>query len=48
MLVWDFIAISPHEQIDWRDRVHAMHVEVQEPHRNAALEVLMKIYDSKA
>ena len=32
MLVWDFIAISPHEQIDWRDRVYCMHVEVQEPH----------------
>ena len=48
MLVWDFIAISPHEQIDWRDRVYAMHVQVQEQHQNAALEVLLKIYDSKA
>ena len=48
MLAWDFIAISPHEQINWRDRVYAMHVQVQEQHRNAALEVLLKIYDSKA
>ena len=48
MLVWDFIAISPHKQIDWRDRVCSMHVEVQEPHQNAALDVSMKIYDGKA
>ena len=48
MLVWDFIKISPHDQPDWRDGVHSMHVEVQEPFKNSALEVMMKICDSKA
>ena len=48
MVVWDFITISPHKMVDWRDRVHAMHVEVQEPHRNSALDILVKIHDSKA